>query len=249
MQYLYCENENFEDLASGRVIYGGYGIPNFSVRLLNEIFGRCLQYTRRKDDLAVYDPCCGGGYSLTVLGFCHADRITALYGSDIDLRMVDQAKKNTALLTKEGLEKRMAQLRELYAEYHKESHREALSSAERLAEKLCKEIPSQIMQADATKPLAVRWTPDVIITDVPYGNLVSWEGGENEPLYQMLETLAGISDEGTVLAVSMDKKQSVRHAAWKRLEKQQIGKRKFEIYLKETEIVNCVDCVNVKRKI
>ena len=35
MKYKYCENDNFEDFASGRVIYGGTGVPNFPVRLGN----------------------------------------------------------------------------------------------------------------------------------------------------------------------------------------------------------------------
>lgn len=42
MNYLYCGDANFEDFASGRVLYGGNGIPNFPVRLLNEIFGRAV---------------------------------------------------------------------------------------------------------------------------------------------------------------------------------------------------------------
>lgn len=37
MEYLYCKNDNFEDFASGRVLFGGRGIPNFPVRLLLEI--------------------------------------------------------------------------------------------------------------------------------------------------------------------------------------------------------------------
>ena len=37
----------------------------------------------------------------------------------------------------------------------------------------------------------------------------------------------------TVLAISMDKKQKPIHPAWFRKEKQIIGKRKFEIYVRE----------------
>ena len=69
MEYLYCKNDNFEDFASGRVIYGGKGIPNFPVRLLLEIYGRAKSYSEKKEELVIYDPCCGGGYALTVLGF------------------------------------------------------------------------------------------------------------------------------------------------------------------------------------
>lgn len=57
MEYLYCKDDNFEDFASGRVLYGGKGIPNFPVRLLNEIYGRTVSYLESKEDLVIYDPC------------------------------------------------------------------------------------------------------------------------------------------------------------------------------------------------
>ena len=69
MEYKYCNNDNFEDYASGRVLYSAEGVPNFPVRLINEIFGYALEYSSKKQNLCVYDPCCGGGYSLTVLRY------------------------------------------------------------------------------------------------------------------------------------------------------------------------------------
>ena len=42
MNYFFCPAGNYEDFASGRVIYGAKGIPNFPVRLIAEIFGRAL---------------------------------------------------------------------------------------------------------------------------------------------------------------------------------------------------------------
>lgn len=69
MEYLYCKDDNFQDFASGRVLYGGKGIPNFPIRLLLEIYGRALERSNKKEDLVIYDPCCGGGYSLTILGY------------------------------------------------------------------------------------------------------------------------------------------------------------------------------------
>ena len=70
MEYLYCKDDNFQDFASGRVLYGGKGIPNFPIRLLLEIYGRALERSNKKEDLVIYDPCCGGGYSLRILGYC-----------------------------------------------------------------------------------------------------------------------------------------------------------------------------------
>lgn len=228
MEYIYCENKNYEDYASGHVLYGGKGIPNFPVRLLNEIFGRCQSYIGKKENLTVYDPCCGGGYSLTVLGFFHPDAIGKLYGSDVEEEMVLCAKKNTSLLSYEGLEKRMAEIESLYKQYQKESHKKALESGKKLKEALKREIAADIFVADCTKELP-QIQPDIIITDVPYGNLVTWKEEESLSVDKMLEQLAGIACEDTILAVCMDKRQKINSSKWKRLEKQNIGKRKFEI--------------------
>lgn len=42
MEYRYCENRNWEDFSSGRVLYGTGGVPNFPVRLANEMYRRAL---------------------------------------------------------------------------------------------------------------------------------------------------------------------------------------------------------------
>lgn len=93
MEYLYCKNDNFQDFASGRVLYGGKGIPNFPIRLLLEIYSRALSYLNKEEDLVIYDPCCGGGYALTILGYYQNRYISKIYGSDIDEDMVAHAKK------------------------------------------------------------------------------------------------------------------------------------------------------------
>ena len=233
MEYLYCKDDNFEDFASGRVLYGGKGIPNFPVRLLAEIFGRARSYCKKADDLVVYDPCCGGGYALTVLGFFYNKEIGKIYGSDIDANMIARAEKNLTLLSDEGLEMRRSELNSFYQAFGKESHQEAIHSCDKLKEMLGKEIATEIFQADCTKDLQ-RLSPDVIITDVPYGNLVKWQ--ENAALNpdEMMKRLWDISREGTVLAVCMDKKQKCHTEQWSRIEKQSIGKRRFEIYIKRT---------------
>lgn len=232
MQYKYCDNENFEDYASGRVLYSAEGVANFPVRLINEIFGYAKEYSIKKSDLCVYDPCCGGGYSLTVLGFMNADSIEKLYGSDVDMRMAEVAERNVSLLCKEGLDRRYAEIKELYDTYEKQSHADALESIERLREKVESTIDTEIFVADCTKELP-SLMPDIIITDVPYGNLVEWNTESSNPLYDMLQQLAHISREGTVLALSMDKKQKVEHPNWVKKKKQIIGKRKFDIYICE----------------
>lgn len=231
MEYRHCFNNNFEDLSSGRVIYGNQGIPNFPVRLGNEIFRRCLEYIDHNKLLTVYDPCCGGAYLLTVLGFCNSDRIGKIVGSDIDQRMVEYAVKNTALLTRQGLKLREQELNKLLETYNKPSHIEALKSVSGLEKLLHNDICSQVYQLDCTKEIEESIHPDLIITDVPYGNLVDWKESEINQIELMMEQLARISHEETVLSIITDKKQKVASSSWKRVEKQIIGKRKFEIYL------------------
>ncbi len=228
MQYKFCENDNFEDYASGRVLYSGKGIPNFLVRLLNEMFGRALAYSDKKEALTLYDPLCGGGYALTILGLFHSDIIKKIYGSDIDEAMVVHAGRNLALLEKGGLKQRKLELEKLYAEYGKASHREAMESADRLMAQLKKPVAAEVFCQDCTKKMPAI-SPDIIITDIPYGNLVEWKG-EGMPLQELLEQLAAISTEKTILVLGMDKKQRVEGKHWVRLEKQLVGKRKFEIF-------------------
>lgn len=240
MEYLYCEKDNFEDLSSGRVIYGAAGVPNFPVRLSNEIYRRCAQYIPGKEKYVVYDPCCGGGYLLTVLGFCNQN-IAKLIGSDISSEMVETAGKNLGLLSCKGLEKRKKELEDLFLQYKKDSHAEAVNSAERLKSYINHDMEYQVFQADCTKPLNRNEKPDIIITDVPYGNLAVWKAVEGDPLNAMYDRLAEIAHADTILAVIMDKKQKYQGNCWKRLERHMIGKRKFEIYEQGRDIRDGTD--------
>ena len=228
MEYIYCNDGNFENYSSGRVLYGGNGIPNFPVRLINEMFGRAVHYLNKKNDLTIYDPCCGGGYSLTVLGFFHSADIKKIYGSDIDKNMLEHAEKNLSLLKYKGLDERKQELSLLFETYHKSSHKDALQSVEILKKQLVKPVHSEVFQADCTKSLP-HLDADIIITDVPYGNLVDWDNGEGDSLELMLDQLAHISNKEMILVISMDKKQKINTAEWNVLEKNNIGKRKFLI--------------------
>ncbi|MCR5557513.1 MAG: hypothetical protein K6F75_08165 [Butyrivibrio sp.] len=230
MIYKYGAADNYEDFASGRVIYGGKGIPNFPVRLITEIFGRALEYSKKKENLTIYDPCCGGAYSLTVLGYFYGKQIGKIYGSDISEEMISHACKNLNLLSYAGLDERKTELEKLYSEFGKDSHKEAIESIDKLKERLVKDIEAECFTANCTKSLP-DIKPDIIITDIPYGNLVDW-GGEGE-LDAMMENLLKLTGDDTVLAVSMDKGQKIACEGWHRVIKQNIGKRRFEILCKK----------------
>ncbi len=229
MEYLYCPNDNFEDYSSGRVLYSGKGIPNFPVRLLNEIYGRAKSYLEKKENLIIYDPCCGGGYALTVLGMFDNVNIDRIYASDVDGSMVEYAKRNLGLLSHSGLAKRRQEIKRLYEMYGKQSHLDALRSCDSLYDNVKREITVEVFRADCTKALP-NIGPDIIITDVPYGNLTDWT--EETGLSAMLERLWEISHANTILAVCMDKSQKVGGSRWTRMERHSLGKRRLEILQK-----------------
>lgn len=229
MNYKYAVNQNYEDFASGRVLYNAKNVPNYPVRLINEMYGRCLSYSVKKENICLYDCCCGGGYSLTVLGFLNQSSISSIIGSDIDKNMLTTAERNLSLLTREGLLRRKHELQEMYKKYSKDSHREAQISADKLSTLLKKTISVAIFQADALNLTPQIFSPDIIITDIPYGNLVEWHGNDN-CLDKLIDSLKNIASKNTILAVSMDKGQKITQTSIKRLEHQVIGKRKFEIF-------------------
>jgi len=235
MEYKYCENKNFEDFACGRVIYYKSGMTNFPVRLAQEIYGRCVSYLQKKDDICIYDPCCGGGYLLTVLGFLNMGSINMLIGSDISNEAVELAWHNLSLLTEEGLEKRIRQLDNYYSEFGKQSHKEAIDSAKRLmhiVKKYDKKPAISVFKGDilAKETLTAKdFKADIVITDVPYGNLVSWQGAGQDPINVLIENLMPILKPESVVAICSDKRQKMAVENFKRLERQRVGKRKFEI--------------------
>lgn len=230
MNYKYCENDNYEDFACGRVLIHRGGYPNFPVRLAQEIFGRCINHLGKTADLCLYDPCCGGGYLLTVLGLLNPGAIKTLYGSDISGAALELAEDNLALLTHEGMDKRIIGLERLYSLYKKESHAQAAESARRLKSLLPeREIDAVTFQNDIFNSASLsarQLAADIVFFDVPYGRLVQWQGGGTNILDNLLPSL----NKNAVIAVCSNKSQQFGSSRFKRLEKQQIGKRQFQLF-------------------
>lgn len=263
MEYRYCEDRSWEDFSSGRVLCGAHGAPNFPVRLGCELYRRALSHCENKEKIRLYDCCCGGGYLLTVLGLLNQGTISRIYASDIDERVLETARKNLSLLSRDGMEKRMEELRQLFSLYGKPSHEQAVESAERLAGLLEREIPCTVFQADAGRPLNPGEEIDILITDVPYGDLTAWEGqeeapgeegrtgqGEKEPdgreqnrkaqsgkepdgLNRLVRNLTGCLGEKTLFVIVTDKGQKLRTEGLTILEKGNVGKRRFYIFRKK----------------
>lgn len=235
MVYQYCGKGNFEDFASGRVLLHRTGYPNFPVRLAQEIFCRCLARLDSAKPLRLYDPCCGGGYLLTVLGFLNYGRLETIAASDISGEAVQLARENLSLLGRAGLARRKEQLSQLRALHGKSSHQEALESAERLGGILggqAHEIQCQVFQRDIFSP-SPQDVPglqaDIIFTDVPYGNLVDWQSQEDS--INFLDQLLPAVREGSVVAICSNKQQRFQSEHFRRVEKQAVGKRLFQIFM------------------
>lgn len=229
MEYKYAKNCNYEDFASGRVLYHVNGAPNFPVRLANEIYGRCLEHSVKKKDICLYDCCCGGAYSVTVLGLLNQESISRIIASDIDYRVLETARANLSLLSRSGIERRIEEIRSMRERFNKSSHRDAEESALRLLSLIQKEIDARLFQANALREIHMDVEPDIIITDVPYGNLAVWQG-ETDGVNSLLESMGKLCGSETVVAICTDKNQRINSANFRRLEKHGIGKRKFEIY-------------------
>ncbi len=225
---------NFEDYSSGRVIYGGSGATNFPVRLSNQIFELCVNYLTSKGvkvPYAIFDPFCGFAYTLTTLGFIYGSQIKQLYASDVDNKSVEFAAKNLALLTSEGIDGRISELKDLISKFGKDSHKEALVSAQRLKHQTPMQIEVDCFNHDIlsqTKlPDNVR-NIDLVIVDLPYGQLTGWKS-VNEHSSNCQVFLAHIKDclsERAVVAITADKKQSIEHMGYERIKKFNTGKRK-----------------------
>lgn len=249
MPYHYVrERVDYSDFASGSVFVTAPGQTGFPVRLASELFQRCL--ARRKSTgldnrCTVYDPCCGSAYLLSTLAYLHGQEIGEIVGSDVDQDALGLAERNLTLLTREGLEARIARLQALSQQYGKESHAKALHSAERLRQLLeargtAPELRTRLFRADATRQTELlahlRHVPiDIVITDLPYGRLRTWQADtatpaiESTPVERMLTALAPLLSVQSIVAIAADKTQKITHPAYRQCEAFQVGKRRMTL--------------------
>jgi 23S rRNA (guanine2535-N1)-methyltransferase len=234
------EDLDYTDFASGRVIYNQPGAPAFPVRLASEIFQRAMHALEQSSPVRVYDPVCGGAYHLAALGFLYGREIRSITASDVDEGAVALATRNLGLLSPAGLDRRAAEIRRMLAEFGKESHAGALYSLNALRRRLEQAghpIETRVFQANALDAAALPGmlppeSIDLVISDVPYGQLSNWQtAGEQveSPLWQMLEALLPVLAPGAGIAIAADKAQKIAHPAYRRIERFQIGKRQVSI--------------------
>ena len=244
MNYKFAtERPDYSHLASGRVFYNLPGAPALPIRLASEIFQRCWAHRAERGvtkRCVLYDPCCGAGYSLSMLSFLHRAAIRAAIGSDVDEQAVRRAEQNLQLLTPEGLERRAAEIGALLAAYGKQAHREALESAWHVQKRVAAEasvypLSTAAFVADVTVRGGLRQKlggtrAEVVVADVPYGQHAHWQGAEGAAgVGLMLETLLEVMAPKGIVAVISGKGERAAHAGWRRVEQFQVGKRRVAI--------------------
>ena len=116
MRYRFAtERQDYSDLSGGHVFYSRPGFPAFPVRLASELFQRAAAMLPPSSyPISLFDPCCGSGYLLAVIGMLHRPQIEQLHGNDIDPEAVALATRNLGLVTPAGLTNRHAELTELF---------------------------------------------------------------------------------------------------------------------------------------
>lgn len=186
MQYRHAPAANHAALDA--VLASAPGRPTLPVRLTVELAGRARAHLSADAPLTVWDPCCGAGVTLTVLGLLGAG-ITRLVGTDADPEPLDLARRNLALLDPGGLAARAADLDALAARHDKPSYADAATAARTL-------VPAStptwsVAVADARDTAAVRSVlaeaspddagPDLVLADLPHGIRTTWAASPTRP--------------------------------------------------------------------
>ena len=232
--------DNYEDYSSGRVLYGVPGATGFPVRLVSEVFQRAKEILENegvKPPYTIYDPFCGAGYSLTVIGFLQGKSIKNIIASDINKEILGTANKNLSLLTLKGFSNRVKELTHLKNTYSKPSHDEALESTKRLEKKI-PNIEPKVFEFNilGNKNLPIpKASVDLVLTDLPYGKLTHWEGknANIDPTLNFLNNIAPILKRTSLVVVSVNKKQKLSFEGYRRVKILKIGKRQVVFLVKQ----------------
>jgi 23S rRNA (guanine2535-N1)-methyltransferase len=211
MEYRYAPDRDDTDLASGHVLRSAPGQPAFPVRLGVELLHRALAHLPATSRPAtLWDPVCGAAQLATTLGLRARRELAAVVATDVDPVALGLARRNIALLTVDGLEDRRRELSQMATTHGTTSHRDAAEAAARLRDELAAgggDLVAHAEQADVLDPVAVQslvaaWAPDVVVADLPHGELTSWHGAPPDvAVARLLTTLAGQLAPSSVLVV------------------------------------------------
>lgn len=228
MNYLYEGRDDFSFLASGNVIRHFSGMPCFPVRLGLELFERARHHLSA-ERIAVYDPCCGNGFSLTVLELVNRAELAMLCGSDIDPACVAAARVNLALTGRGGLEAaREAVMRDEHAS--PERRRQMDESVARLRSMVGEApVPGGVFEHDILAgPPALEREAQYVFADIPYGSMTNWQtggAGGRDAVSALIASLEPVMARRSVLAICGTKELRVHTELFDHAEKLRAGKR------------------------
>ncbi|GAA1075473.1 rRNA methyltransferase [Nocardiopsis metallicus] len=229
MSYRYAtERTDHSALASGQVLRSAPGYPGFPVRLASELLQRAMVHAEG-GQVRLWDPCCGSGYLAAVLGLLHRDRLTHVRATDVDADAVGIAARNLELLTAEGLAERERELRRSALDFGRVAFVERAESARDLAAGLAAtggDLPHESAVADVfglTEPVDA----DLVITDVPYGEMTHWEGGvpEGDPIRGLLAAMGRVLPSHAVVVVTARTRRIPLPEGVRALERVKVGNR------------------------
>ncbi|MFV2195147.1 rRNA methyltransferase [Nocardiopsis sp. LOL_012] len=229
MGYRYAtERADHSALASGQVLRSAPGFPGFPVRLASELLQRALAHVYEAP-VRLWDPCCGSGYLATVLGLLHRDALSHVRVSDVDADAVDLARRNLALLTASGLAEREAELRRSARDFGRVEFVERAEVAAGIAAGLAAsggDLPHESAVADVFS-LREPVDSDLVVTDVPYGELTRWSGGvpEEDPVGGLLASLGRVLPGHAVVVVTARTRRVDLPEGVRALERVKVGNR------------------------
>ncbi|TCK19921.1 rRNA methyltransferase [Pseudonocardia endophytica] len=209
------------------VLVSAPGRPTLPVRLTLELFGRALSFVGDgTGPVTVWDPCCGAGTTLAVLGLCRGSVLSGLLGSDVDPSPLDLARRNLALLDPGGLDGRARDLDALAARHGKASYTGAASAVRGLGGA---PVSHEVAVADATDPaatapLVARHRPHVVIADLPHGIRTSWSGSD-DAASELVTALAAVLTPDAVIAMAGLGRKLVLPSGTRALDRLRVGHR------------------------
>lgn len=229
MSYRYAtERTDHSALASGQVLRSAPGYPGFPVRLASELLQRAMVHVEG-DRVRLWDPCCGSGYLAAVLGLLHRDRLTHVRATDVDEDAVGIAARNLELLTAAGLAEREQELRRSARDFGRVAFVERAEDARDLAAGLAAmggDLPHGSAVADVfglTDPVGA----DLVVTDVPYGEMTQWAGGvpDQDPIRGLLASMGRVLPQHAVVVVAARTRRVPLPEGVRALERVKVGNR------------------------
>jgi hypothetical protein len=210
--YRYAtEKSDYADYSSGHVLRSAPGFPAFPVRLASEVFQRAVALRPGGPPVALWDPCCGSGYLLTVIALLHRGLLRSVLATDIDPRAAELASQNLAMLDPAALIAREKELAARAERFAKPSYLDTAQAAHRLSAELTRQggpLPVRVREANAfdrqdLAAVVAGGRPDVVLTDIPYGEQTAWLGAHDDAgLPRMLAALAAVLPGDAVLGVT-----------------------------------------------